>query len=607
MIRAFALVACTVLAPVAARAQTIVTFAGTGQAGFSGDGGPATQAMINQVVGLAVDGAGNVYLADERNNRVRKVDRNGVITTLAGTGQAGFGGDGGPAAQAQLNGPTGVCTDPAGNVYINDNSNFRVRRVSPGGTITTVAGNGQGSRVIGTTFGTVGDGGPATAASFSIPIRCAADRAGNLYVTDQGAHCVRRIDGGGTISTFAGRCVAAAATNGFSGDGGLATAAVLNNPTALTSDAQGNLYISDQFNHRVRRVDSGGMIQTVAGNGSQGFSGDGGPATAAGVPFPGSTAVDPAGNLFVVDNVGNRVRRVTGATINTVAGTGAAGFGGDNGSPAQAMLNAPFAIALDASGNLYVGDTNNHRVRRISGVASGGPFVTGAGVTNGASFQTGVTPGGIVTIFGTNLGASPGQILTASGGEWPTSLGGVTVTMDGIAVPVYRILNLNGQEQLSVQGPFSLSGRSSTRLAVAGAAGSSPEVTVPVLAAQPGIFLLTANNEGAVHADGTIVTAANPASRGETVVLYLTGLGPVSNAPAAGQPASLVTLSHSLVIPEVSVGGSLATPAFAGLAPGFIGLYQINVAVPAAAASGVVDVTVRSNGVASNVAKLPVR
>ncbi len=317
---------------------------------------------------------------------------------------------------------------------------------------------------------------------------------------------------------------------------------------------------------------------------------------------------DAAGNLFVVDSVDNRVREVTGATINTIAGTGAAAYGGDGGPPLQAMLNSPFGIALDASGNLYVADSNNNRIRKISGVAAGnGPFISSAGVTNGASFQTGVAPGGIVTIFGTNLGASAGQIVTASGGTWPTSLGGVSVTMDGTAVPVYRILNLGGQEQLSVQAPFSLNGKSTTQVVVNSTAGSSPAVSVPVLGAQPGIFILDAGSNGAVHADGTIVTSANPASRGETVLLYLTGLGPVSDAPQPGQPASLTTLSNALVIPQVSIGGSLATPAFAGLAPGYIGLNQINVAIPAAVASAVVDLTVQSNGVTSNTAKLPVR
>ncbi len=607
MARLIALSACAIMAS-AAWAQTITTFAGNGQAGYGGDGGPATTAMINQVVGLATDASGNVYMADEKNNRVRKVDKNGVITTLAGTGAAGFSGDGGPASQAQLNAPTGVCTDPAGNVYINDVSNYRVRKVTPAGVITTVAGNGQGSRVIGTTFGTLGDGGPATSASFSIVIRCAADGAGNLYVADQGAHCVRKINSGGIISTYAGRCVAAAATNGFAGDGGPATSAVLNNPTALALDSQGGLYISDQFNHRVRRVDSNLTIQTVAGNGSQGFSGDGSLATGASLPYPGSMAVDPSGNLFVVDNVNNRIRAVVGGIIRTIAGTGAAAYGGDNGPPLQASLNAPFALALDSSGSLYAGDTNNHRVRKIANSAAGlWPSISSAGVTNGASFQTGLTPGGIVTIFGANLGAAPGEILAASGGTWSASLRGVTVTIDGTAVPVYRVLSLNGQEQLSIQAPFSLSGKTSASVVVTTPAGSSQAVSVPVLEAQPGIFILDANSDGAVHANGTIVTPDNPAARGETVVLYLTGLGPVSNPPAPGQPASLTTLSHALAAPQVTIGGISAAPAFAGLTPSYIGLYQINVVIPAGVAAGTLDVTVQSSGVTGNTAKLPVR
>ena len=173
----------------------ISTVAGNGAAGYSGDGGPAAQAMINLVLGLAADSAGNIYLAEENNYRVRKVDRNGNITTLAGTGVAGFSGDGGPAAQARLNAPLGVCTDSAGNVYVNDQSNKRVRRIAADGTITTVAGNGSAVHS--------GDGGAATAAGFVLPIRCATDGSGNLYIADQGAHRVRRVAPLGGISTFA--------------------------------------------------------------------------------------------------------------------------------------------------------------------------------------------------------------------------------------------------------------------------------------------------------------------------------------------------------------------------------------------------------------------
>ena len=221
------------LAAAVASGQTITTFAGNGTAGFSGDGGPATQAQINRVVGLAVDAQGTIYLAEEHNNRVRKVDTNGVITTFAGTGAAGFGGDNGHATQAQLNGPLGLCVAPSGDIYVNDQGNKRVRKISPAGTITTVAGNGSAMHS--------GDGGPATAAGMVIPIRCAVDRRGNLFIVDQGAHRVRRVDTSGSINTFGGN-----GSQGFSGDGGPAAQAAMNNPTAAATDAAGNLYVTDQ-------------------------------------------------------------------------------------------------------------------------------------------------------------------------------------------------------------------------------------------------------------------------------------------------------------------------------------------------------------------------
>src|ERR1035438_6220307 len=244
------------LAAVVASGQTITSFAGNGTAGYSGDGGQAALAQINRVVGLAVDAAGNIYLAEELNNRVRKVDANGVITTFAGTGVAGFGGDTGPAAQAQLSGPLGVCVSPSGDVYVTDQGNKRVRKISSG-TITTVAGNGSS--------GNSGDGGAATAAAMTIPIRCAVDQSSNLFIVDQGAHVIRKVNTSGIISTYAGT------TQGFSGDGGPATQARMNNPTALAFDASGNLYVTDQFNHRIRRIDSSGTILTVAGKGSAAF------------------------------------------------------------------------------------------------------------------------------------------------------------------------------------------------------------------------------------------------------------------------------------------------------------------------------------------------
>jgi uncharacterized protein (TIGR03437 family) len=576
---------------------TVTTYAGNGNAGYTGDGGPATQATINRVVSLAWDSNGNLYVADQNNNAVRKVDNNGIMTTFAGTGTAGFSGDGGPAAQAELSGPLGVCVDSSNNVFINDYGNLRVRKVTPAGTITTIAGTGAS--------GSSGDGGPATAATFTIPIRCVVDSGDNVYITDQQAMRVRKVTPGGTITTVAGN-----GSQGFSGDGGPATSASLNNPTALALDSANNLYIVDQFNNRIRKVDASGNINTVVGNGTSTFAGDGGPATSASISFPGSVVLDAAGNMYIVDGTANRIREVSGGIINTIAGTGAAGYGGDGGPALQAEFNGPFAITIDGSGNLYIGDTINNRIRKISNVAGGGgggaPVLTSTGVTNAASFQTGIAPGAIVTIFGSNLGAAAGQVI-AAGATWATSLSGVSVTMDGTAVPVYRVLNVSGQEQLSVLAPFSLAGKNSTVVVVTTPGGSSAPVTVPVLGAQPGIFILDAASDGSVHANGSIVTAASPAAHGETVVLYATGLGTVSNGPQPGQPASSTTLAPANLTPQVTIGGFSAQVSFAGLTPGYIGLYQINVVVPNAAPSGAVDVTVQANNINSNTSKLAIQ
>ena len=237
----------------------------------------------------------------------------------------------------------------------------------------------------------------------------------------------------------------------------------------------------------------------------------------------------------------------------------------------------------------------------------GTPSITSAGVTNAASFQTGIAPGGIVTIFGKNLGAAPGQVVNAPGLPWPGQLANTRVTMNGFIAPVFQLLNLNGQEQLSVQAPWALSGANSAAVIVSTASGSAASVTVPVLGAHPGIFILDPAASGATHADGSLATSTKPAARGEVVILYLTGLGPVTNQPATGASASLTALSPTLLIPQLLIGGFNAPVAFSGLAPGYIGLYQINVTVPQVVASGLVDLTVQVNGVTSNTAKLAIQ
>ena len=382
--------------------------------GYSGDNGPASQAQFNVPQGLAVDRKGNLYIADRNNNRVRKIDTNGIVTTFVGNGQEGHSGDGGLATAAALTLPEALAFDAQGNLYIADTYNRVVRQVTPGGIISTVAGNAS-------TYPPAfsGDGGPATLASFILPDGVAVDSFGSLYISDQGDRLVRQVNGSGIINTFAGNGV-----SNFSGDGGLAQQAALDYPADVKVDSGGNLYIADAMNHRVRKVTPAGIITIIAGNGTPGFSGDGGLAINAQLNTPVSVAVDISGNVYIVDSLNFRVRRVTpGGVINTylvgtiaghgvpagvaadaagnlyvsdsylnwvvkvtpsggvstIAGTGTAGSSGDGGPATQAMLNAPQALTLDPAGNLYITDSQNRLVRKVT---PGGTITTVAGAGN---------------------------------------------------------------------------------------------------------------------------------------------------------------------------------------------------------------------------------
>jgi sugar lactone lactonase YvrE len=324
----------------------------------------ATATQLAGYPGVGIDADGILYIADNGNNRVLRVDSSGTISTVAGIGTRGFSGDGGLATEAQLSEPAGVAVDAAGNLYIADLGNNRVRRVDrSSGTISTVAGIG--------TAGFSGDGGLAIAAQISEPAGVAVDAAGILYIADLGNNRVRRVDrSSGTITTVAGT-----GTAGFSGDGGLATEAQLDYPAGVAVDAADNLYIADNDNDRVRRVDlSSGTITTVAGTGTQGFSGgDGGLATEAQLYYPAGVAVDAADNLYIADSGNHRVCRVdlSSGTITTVAGTGTAGFSGDDGPAIIARLDHPRDVAVDAAGNLYIAEVGDRdevgdaRVRRV--------------------------------------------------------------------------------------------------------------------------------------------------------------------------------------------------------------------------------------------------
>ena len=366
--------------PPPASSYTITTVAGNGTSGFSGDGGPATSAELDYPTGVAVDSAGNLFIADTFNARIRKVTPAGAISTVAGNGTLGFSGDGGPATSAELRLPDGVAVDSAGNLFIADETNNRIRKVTAAGTISTVAGNG--------TAGFSGDGGPATSAELFQPAGIAVDSAGNLFIAD-GSNRIRKVTAAGTISTVAGN-----GTAGFSGDGGPATAAELNQPSDVAVDSAGNLFIADLMNSRIRKVTPAGTISTVAGNGTLGFSGDNGPATSAELFEPWDVAVDGAGNLFIVDSGNDRIRMVTPAgTISTVAGNGTPGFSGDGGLATSAALIAPEGVAVDGKGNVFIADTNNNRIRELTPNTSSPPSLT-ISKSHSGSFsqgQTGVT------------------------------------------------------------------------------------------------------------------------------------------------------------------------------------------------------------------------
>ncbi len=338
----------------------ITTIAGTGVFGYSGDSGPAVNAKLYSPAGVAVDGSGNLYIADRSNYRIRMVAPNGTITTIAGNGKCCFGGDNGPATSALIDSPSSVTLDGAGNLYIADTFNYRVRQVNSSGTITTVAGNGAP--------GFTGDGGAANRTMLSTPLGAATDSAGNLYITDSGNLRIRKVGSDGTIVTLVGGAI---------NDGSKAASGLLNQPSAIAIDSAGNAYIADTNNHRVRMISPGGVITTVAGTGVSGFSGDNGPATSAELNAPQGVAIDASGNLYIADTLNYRVRVVSGGTISTFAGNGRAGFGGDNGPATAAELFSPLGLAVDASGNVYIADSNNNRVRMVS--ASSGNITTVAG------------------------------------------------------------------------------------------------------------------------------------------------------------------------------------------------------------------------------------
>lgn len=626
---------CRIRKVTVAPTPIISTLAGS-KFGYGGDGGPATAALLQFPAGVAVDSSGTVYIADTGNNRIRTVS-GGTIGEFAGADHAQ--GDGGKASAALLFFPQHVAWDTKGNLYIADTFNNEIRKVAPDGTISTAAtayqpqalavdssgniyiatqsqvlladGQGHISTVVSTSNlpRYSGDGGPAASAQLCEPKGLALDSAGNLYIADTYSHRIRKVSGG-IISTVAGSGPACTGGPGsFGGDGGPATAANLSFPYDVTFDNSGNMLIVDAKNFCIRMVDAAGNIHTIAGIGTkQGYAGDLGPATSALLNNPTGFAVDGAGNIYIAD-AGNLVVRMVDSfgVISTIAGNNKIGFSGDGGPAISAELDYPYGIGVDPSGNVWFADVNNHRIRELT---QSGPIVPGASsVVNAASFVSGgVVPGGMATVFGSNLTSATG-INLASGLPLGTEFLKAEVKFnDKNTAPIFAVDNVNGQAQINFQVPWELAGQTSALLQVVNNGFASLAVKVPVLAAQPGVFAYNAggNTFGVVlHANFQLADSGHPAAGGETVLIYCSNLGAVSPAIQDGVAGTGKELT--VAKPTATIGGANAPVSFSGLAPDFVGLYQVNVQVPTGLTAGNQALVLTISGASGKPVLLPVK
>ncbi len=424
-----------------ADAQLITTIAGNGVAGYSGDGGQATAAEIKPPTGIGYDASGNIYIADPGNYRIRKVSSSGIITTFAGNGTMGYSGDGGQATAAKINLPKGITSDVYGNIYFTDAGSNVIRKVSTTGVISTFAGNGTG--------GYSGDGGQATAAELLVPNEITFDGFNNAYIADANNNRIRKINTSGIITSIAGN-----GTAGYSGDGAQASAAELNGPVDVYVDGFRNIYIADRSNYRIRKINTSGIISTFAGNGVAGYSGDGGAATAAELNTANGVRADNMGNVYIGDFTNNRIRKVSPAhIISTFAGNGTGAYSGDGGQATAAELDNPSMLIFDKYGNLYFDDHANNRIRVVYLSLSVSTTVTNVschGESNGsaaAMASQGTTPytyywhGGATNSTETGLTAGT-YTITVTDNDGITGKAKVTITQPA-ALPTPSITPLS--------------------------------------------------------------------------------------------------------------------------------------------------------------------
>ena len=533
--------------------ESITTVAGQLPSPNAGDNVPATSTALLDPVGVAVDSIGNVYVTDYTDQRIRKIAPSGIITTIAGNGIPGYTKSG-QASAAEIGGPLDMSFDPLGNLYFIAGV---VQKIDINGAISIVAG------AAGAGYG--GDHGPATAALLLGPTDAVADAAGNIYISDRGNSVIRMVNPAGIITTFAGTTQLA-----YGGDGGPATAAQLFAPWQLALDKSGNLYIADWGNSRVRKINSSGIITTVAGGGA-GPIGDGGPATAASIG--GNllgVAVDAAGNLYITSDA--RIRKVEATTglISTIAGNGTPGFGGDGALATNAMIHGANSITVDSAGNVYFSDETNLRVRKLTPAQ-----IVAEGVGNSATFKAGgISPGEIISIYGgpgVSLGPStPVGLQLTSAGLVSNQLGGTQVMIGGIAAALTYV----SSSQINAVVPYEVAGQTSAQIEVIVQGKPTNSVTVPVVAASPGVFVIT-------NPDGTVNSPSNPVASSGYLVLYGTGEGQTTPAGVDGGVNTTVFPKPNLPV-TVQIGGQTAPVLYAGAAPDFAaGVLQVNVTIPA--------------------------